>query len=206
MIAQLLHGVLNQYHRAHDLREVPVLIDLLKPMMEQRGYADRIIWECYEAPARNIAAQVMFYEADLGVYAGTGDYARIQYSSSLNFCWQRFVVCKEMYHCVIDGPNKRVTNVNDLLKLAEYLVDDTIAQLEEFPAHDTEQIAEILALETLFPLELRSHHLADYTAGKITAHQLALRYRIPQQYARTAMYPNYYRSIERLREGNLVGI
>lgn len=206
-IDDLLLSVLTQYNKAHDLTQVPIIVDHLRPMMQERGFADRIIWEKYRFKVRAIAAQIAFFRGEMGVYAGSGDYARIQYSSDLNWCWERFVLCKEMYHCIIDTKLlNRVTNMADLLKLAEYLVDDTVATLEPFKPHNTEQDAEILALETLFPLELRLHHQADYTANKITDHQLALRYRIPERYARLAMYPNYNRVIQGIRGEKLVAI
>jgi hypothetical protein len=206
-IDDLLLSVLTEYNRHHDLTQVPIKIDHLRPMMEARGFADQIIWEKYRFAVRAIAAQIAFFKQDMGVYRGMGDYARIQYSSDLNFCWERFVICKEMYHCIIDTNLKnRVTNMTDLLKLAEYLVDDTVSNLEPFSPHGTEQQAEILALETLFPLELRLHHQADYTANKITDHQLALRYRIPEYYARLAMYPNYTRIVQGIRGNKLVAI
>lgn len=203
----LLIGILSQYHASHDLRQVPVKVDVLRPMMQERGFVDRIIWEKYDFAARNIAAQISFFQGALGVYAGDGDYARIQYSSSLNFCWERFVLCKEMYHCILDlAPAARVSNLADLLKLAEYLVADAVSSHDPFEPHGTEQDAEILALETLFPLELRAYHQDAYADGKITDHQLALRYRIPQEYARIAMYPNYNNVIRRIRGTKLIEI
>jgi len=207
VISDILHGVLSQYHQQYGLADVPIKVDFLKPMIEERGCVDRIIWEKYDFEAKNIAAQISFFEAEMGVYAGVGQYARIQYSSSLNFSWQRYVVCKEMYHCIIDASaNDRVTNMAELNKLAEYLVEGPSSAVEPFQAHSTEDFAEILALETLFPMELRTHHRADYDAGKITPLQLALRYRIPQGEARAAMYPNYFASIQSLREGKLVAL
>lgn len=207
MMRDILFGVLSQYHQAHDLKMVPIKVDYLKPMMEERGFADRIIWEKYDFAVKNIAAQISFYQGALGVYAGAGDYARVQYSSSLNFCWERFVLCKEMYHCILDqNLQRRVTNLDDLLKLAEYLVDDTISTLAPFAPHQTEQDAEILALETLFPLELRQFHEPAYSNGEITDYQLALRYRIPQEFARLAMYPNYSAAIAAMRGSKVVEI
>jgi len=205
MLDDLLLGILSEYHKKHDLTQVPVLVDYLKPMMETRGFADRISWEKYDFPANYIAAQISFYRGQLGVYAGNSDYARIQYSDSLNFCWQRFVLCKEMYHCILDNDDEtRVTNIDDLIKLAEYLVDDTISNHRPFRPHATEQDAEILALETLFPLELRIQFQSEYKNGAITDHQLALRYRIPETYARLAMYPNYMATISEIRNKKLV--
>lgn len=176
-------------------------------MIEERGFADRIVWEAYDFPATNIAAQVSFYQQQIGVYAGNADYARIQYSSSLNLCWSRFAVCKEMFHCILDiDANSRVTDFNGLMKLSELLVSDVASHLTDYQPHDTEQDAEILALEVLFPLELRRHHLEDYRKGLITDYQLALRYRIPEEYARLGMYAHYVDQIERMREGNTLDL
>ena len=204
-LTKTVPSIIAQYHKAHDIRDVPILVDHLKPMIEERGFVDRIIWEKYDFPATNIAAQVSFFEAEMGVYLGVGQYARVQYSSSLNFCWERFAVCKEMFHCIIDqDAANRIAQISDLLKLAEALVSDVMALVDDFAPHKTEGLAEILALETLFPLELRTHHRADYDAGLISDYQLALRYRIPQEFARVGMYPNYMAGMEKIRAGTLI--
>jgi hypothetical protein len=204
-IAPIIHSMLNAYHAKHDLRQVPIKIDWLRPLIEERGWVDRIIWEKYHCDEINIAAQVSFFKAQMGAYAAVGDYARIQYSRSLNLCWQRFVICKEMYHCMIDKEQAhRVTGVEQLMKLAEYLVSETTPTMERYEAYDTEFYAEILALETLFPLELRQYHRAAYEAGEISDYQLALRYRIPEDYARSAMYPDYFRQISKVRQDTLI--
>lgn len=201
-----LRSILKQYHAEHDLSLVPVQVDLLKPMFEQRGYADRIVWEAYDYPDKNIAAQVSFYKAAMGLYSGEGDYARIQYSGHLNLCWQRFAVCKEMFHCILDdGDEARTSSISDLMKLSELLVSGAASRLAQFKPHSTEQDAEILALETLFPLELRLSHREEYDEGLITDYQLALRYRIPEEYARMGMYEHYLTMIQNLR-GELVEI
>lgn len=198
-------SVLAEYHATHDLRDVPILVDHLRPMMEQRGFADRIVWEEYDFPAKNIAAMVSFYQAAMGTYIRIGDYARIQFSKYLNLCWQRFAVCKEMYHTILDaGQATRVTDMAGLHKLSESLVSYATTRMSDFPPYDTEGEAEILALETLFPLELRLHHKKAYDEGLVTDYQLALRYRIPEEYARMGMYVNYISSIERARMGTLV--
>jgi hypothetical protein len=206
-IGDTIFSILSAYHSKHDLTQAPVKIDDLKPIFEERGYIDRIIWEEYDNPVKNIAAQIGFYKASLGIYKGDGDYARIQFSSSLNMCWKRFAICKEMYHCLIDNNSTaRITNTTDLMKLAEFLVRNEPSVIEHFEPHDTEQLAELLALETLFPMELRQHHKADYDAGSITAHQLALRYRIPETYTEIAMYPNYFASVQLRRQGKMLEI
>jgi hypothetical protein len=205
VIAQTLNSILSAYHKQHNLTQVPIKIDFLKPIVEERGWVDKIFWEKFRFNSQFIAAQVSFFKGSMGVYAGSGDYARIQYSENLNFCWERFAICKEMYHCMIDNDQStRITNSADLLKLVEYLVSGQVSAIEEFPAHASEDIAEILAIETLFPLELRKVHRSAYEKNEITDLQLALRYRLPEKFVRTAMYPSYYAQIEKLRKDTLV--
>lgn len=202
----VLNSLLAEYHRHHDLQMVPIKINYLRPMIEDRGFIDNINWEKFHFPAQHIVALIKTYKAEMGVYAGTGDYARIQYSSDLNFCWTRFVIAKEMCHCLIDeGEDERITSSNKLMKLGESLVSDDTATLPEFPPYITERNAEFLAVETLFPLELRKSHVAEYNAGQITTYQLALRYRIPEYYTGVAMMPNYMEAVQEWRgDENLV--
>ncbi|MER9683026.1 hypothetical protein NKJ23_27510 [Mesorhizobium sp. M0184] len=203
----LLPSLLTDYRNAHGLVDVPIKADLLRPLIEQRGVVDRILWEEFDYDSQTVLAKVEFYRGHLGVYAGKGDYARVQYNSSLNFCWQRFVLVKEMCHCLIDDTAaSRVVDMENLMKLGQMLVAPTYASLEDFPPHVSEHMAEIVAVETLFPIELRSHHKAAYDDGTVTDYQLALRYRIPEQYVRFAMLKGYYETIYSLRASNLVDL
>lgn len=205
MIADLLLSILNKYHEEHNLRLVPIKVDMLKPMIEERGFVDRIIWEEFDFPSEHVLAQVQFFKQQMGVYAGEGDYARIQISNTLNFCWRRFVLCKEMYHCLLDvAPDSRVSNTGDLMTLSEHLVSESSFVIPGFEPHTTEQQAEVLALETLCPLELREHHIEQYEQSEITSHQIALRYRIPENFVQIAMYPSYLEAIHEIRQDKLI--
>ena len=206
---EALPSILTQYNKMHGLGTIPIKVDFLRPMIEERGWVDRIIWERFAFESRRIAAQITCYTGSMGVYAGDGKHARIQFSSGLNFCWSRFAILKEMYHCMIDEtPEDRVCTVADLLKLAEMIVSSPFATIggESFDPYETEMTAEILALETLFPLELRTHHEAAYRSGEITDYQLALRYRIPEEYARLGMGKGYLESVKKLRGETLVSL
>lgn len=133
LLKTLVPSLLKQYRDQWGLRDLPVQVDKLRPMMEERGWVDRILWEEFQFESKHIVAQVEFFRASLGVYAGDGDHARIRYSSGLNFCWRRFAVCKEMFHAIIDEePGTRVASVADLLKLAEMLVSHPSASVEPF--------------------------------------------------------------------------
>lgn len=201
----LVPSLLGQYRDTYGLRDLPVAIDYLRPMMEERGWVDRILWEEFDFPSQHIYAQVEFFRASMGVYQGDGDHARVRFSSGLNFCWKRFSICKEMFHAVIDNsPEKRITSSDELLKLAEMIVSETSASLETFSPYLTENAAVVLALETLFPFEIRSLYEERYRTGDISDHQLALRFRIPEQYARMGMYPSYFNTIRVIRQGTLI--
>lgn len=201
----LVPSLLTSYEATYGFRDVPIAVDYLRPMFEERGWVDKILWEEFLFDSEHIFAQVQFYQAQMGVYAGVGDYARIQFSSALNFCWRRFAICKEMFHAIIDRDQAtRITTSDQLLKLAELLVSPSSASMQQFSPFETEHQAEILALETLFPFELRSHFEERYRNGEITDHQLAIRFRIPEDYARMGMYPVYYQSIKDIRAGTLV--
>lgn len=205
--SELLPQILDRYHRMYGLAEVPIKVDCLRQLIEGEGYADRIVIERFDFESQLVIAKIEFYRGQLGVYAGVGDYAVIQYSKALNFCWTRFAVLKEMYHCLLDqAPSNRVTGMAELMKLGQMLVSEAYASLENFPPFRTEEVAEILAMETLFPLELRSHHKEAYDLGQVSDYQLSLRYRIPERYVRLAMLKGYYELMYRHRANSLIKI
>lgn len=207
LIRNLLPVVLSAYHEQYSLRDVPIAVDYLRPIFEERGWVDRIYWEKFLFESAHIFAQVQFYRARSGVYGAEEDCALIQFSSSLNFCWSRFAICKEMYHALIDKDGStRITTTQDLLKLSEVLVSESSARLAAFSPYLSEGAAEILALETLFPFELRLHYESRYREGEITDHQLATRFRIPEEYARMGMYPGYFEAVREIRKDSLVQI
>ena len=195
-----VNAILKKYHEEHDMRNVPLKVDLLKPIFENMGYVDKIVWERFAFPSVHILAQIKTYEADKGLYHGVGNYARIQISEPINYCWTRFILCKEMYHCIIDKPEEnRVFDVEGLLKLSDHFTNSFLSRIgdqgEPYPPFETELDAEVMALETLFPYELRKIYCDDYDNGNVTALQLALRYRIPVEYVDMSMKANYFSSV-----------
>lgn len=204
---QPVDRVLSKYHNDHDMTNVPISVDKLRIIFENLGYVDKIYWEEVDFKSKFILAQIKTYKQDMGAYAGVGDYARIQILANQNYCWQRFIICKEMYHCILDTPQEnRITSFDDLRKLSDYftnsflnLIADEMEEEEEFPPFDTEAIAEFMAIETLFPIELRKTYCDDFDSGKITARQLSMRYRIPIEYIHTSMIASYFSAVSRGR-------
>ncbi len=175
------------------------------------GYVDKIYWERFFFKSKYIIAQIKTYLQDMGPYKGVGSYARIQFSENLNYCWTRFAICKEMYHCILDAqPGSRITNTGDLLTLSEYLTDDLLSELadeaDKFAPFETEKLAEIMAIETLIPIELRRHLADALDGGLVTPHQIALRYRIPEEYVGISMSAGYFSAVIRGRDGKLVDL
>ena len=112
--------------------------------------------------------------------------ANISYNSSLNPCWTRFAICKELCHILIDS-EKSATK--DIIKLASILVEEMPLGVidmsdEEQEAWHSESLAELAALEILFPFSERSKIRANLDRGywNMPIYQIALTYKIPQYY------------------------
>lgn len=193
--------ILKWYNDTHSLIKVPISIDVLREKMEEMAVVDRVIWEEVGCETEHVIAQVTFHKAALGLYAGTGDYARIQYVESQNLCWRRFIMCKEMYQCILDDTQeKRTINTAQVITLIDNLSSDLVDVLanededDGRQAYNTELFAEIFAIETLFPYELRRTFFGDYDENKITDYQLAVRFRVPQDIVKEAMTNATYSS------------
>lgn len=199
----LLDKVLREYNAKYSLIDVPINVDELRLILEPLSKVDRMYYEEIECDTEHVLASVMFYTAGLGLYSGKGTYARIQYVRNLNLCWKRFAVCKEMYQCVLDDTNEKRTNstvrflaVVDRLSsdFYEVLADENDAEVDVRQAYSTELIAELFALETLFPYELRRKFFDAYDEHKITDYQLAYRFKIPEEMVNFCMKNDTYSS------------
>ena len=109
-----------------------------------------------------------------------------------------------MCHCVLDDDDDlRVYDVPKLKTLAEGLaasltfVDSPIL---------SEKIAEIMAIELLFPLEFRLKHLDEYRNKTISDYSLALRYRIPVEFAEIAMFDTYIEKVSKRFRNKFIAI
>ncbi|OXE37215.1 MAG: hypothetical protein CGW95_02830 [Phenylobacterium zucineum] len=57
----LVPSILSQYKDQYGLRDLPIAVDNLRPMMEERGWVDRIIWEEFDFKSQHIVALVEFF-------------------------------------------------------------------------------------------------------------------------------------------------
>jgi len=203
-IGRILRHYQNDYGIDLNSKDAPpIRTRFLRKYLEEMGVVDRI--NIFEADVHTdfIVAQVKKYVGEVGLYSGMLDCADIFYAANHNFCWRRFGVCKEMYHCVIDRTKEdRVATIDSLRTLIELLSADTTAVTGEFAPFTREQEAEILALETLFPVEFRQDYL-DEAPGEEVYKALANQFKVPLEYARLACQPVYVRTITQKR-GRLV--
>lgn len=196
-------NILKDYHRDHGINSEdgypPVRTSLLHPYIEERGVVDKIsIFEA-DIETAHIVAKVQKFQGETGPYSGTLDLAKIYYAKNHNYCWRRFGVCKEMFHCMIDrNLADRIATLDSLTKLLDLLAADTTALTGNFAPLNREQEAELIALETLFPVEFRLEYL-EKPASEDVIRGLSEKFRIPLVYARLACRPTYNQAVIGLR-------
>lgn len=198
-----VNSILENYNAEHNLpsefsefAEAPVLTKHLKPMIEDRGVTDKINLYATDHTSSTILAMVQMDKGMTAMYGGVQNIAHIYFQKRLNYCWRRFVVCKEMYHCMLDRTvDERVSSIENLNRLVELLGHDTTSVSGGFAPLKTEKQAELLALETLMPVEYRMKIQPEYSSGKIKAEGIAKAFRIPEAYVHFSMQPSYLKNI-----------
>jgi len=116
----------------------------------------------------------------------------------ITHCEQRFVIAKEMGHLVIDQPDNLTVHAVSLIK---ELCNPIVAKFDSHQPLQSEYVAEIFAIETLFPYQTRQPHLERIRRGEDTALSVATHFRIPEKRVEMALekdYDNACREIYRL--------
>jgi Zn-dependent peptidase ImmA (M78 family) len=98
---------------------------------------------------------------------------------NLNYCWQRFVVCKELFHVVLDEEKYRSMGISQHLDEVTVAFPDD----ESRPSEPVivEQLAEIAAMEFLFPYAVRVVERSGIN-GNVDCRALAERFKVPLVY------------------------
>lgn len=115
------------------------------------------------------------------------DHAVIYFSASLNSCWSRFVVCKELAHLLIDSEVKHFT------KDPMLLVQELISKLPSTKFdHDmnSEHLAMMAAIEMLLPWGLRGE-MDQMAAAKKSDYEIALKFRAPEAFVNLLLRSPY---------------
>ena len=96
--------------------------------------------------------------------------------SSLNTCWNRFAICKEAAHTIMeDGQGIRATSVDQQIQMAYSM------SLSQWLARDLtgEEFAYVIATELLLPWADREEFLTRHRTGEPTM-ELARSYWVPK--------------------------
>lgn len=109
-----------------------------------------------------------------------------------NPCWNRFTLCKELFHVLLDADEYRNINVDSQVDevMNTFYVNDS----EPNQSATSEKLAEIAAMEFLFPYTSRKIELQS---DVLEFRQIAEKYKIPQVLVEQYLSTSY---IEALNE------
>lgn len=122
----------------------------------------------------------------------------IRYSENLNFCWRRFVCCKELMH-VFDTSAEKTSTRDRFLQLLDQL--ESPPMVEDFSKMlSAEYTAEWMALMVLCPIPLREEIKQKIAAKEIDEMEAATRVRVPRLLIKSILSAYYDDAVEeRLR-------
>lgn len=156
---------------------------------------DRIL--AYEVPlerANHFQGRYMRFEWRNAVYGEPEAVAAIEYSSRLNSCGSRFVICKEMCQALLRDPAVRADTEGKLAQLCEELrlppaQQDALTFSERVAS---EKAAQFAASEILCPLEDRKEISERRSQGQeIDDLTIAQAFRVPQWLVEAIFEPTY---------------
>jgi Zn-dependent peptidase ImmA (M78 family) len=123
-----------------------------------------------------------------GVYERYADRVVIYIRKKQSKEWIRFTIVKELCHLLIDQVGDffpdGVETLRGLLKF-EMKADDMT------PALLSERLAEVTALELIYPLEFREPDLADLKAKKVTIADIVAKREVPSLWVQYALDDEY---------------
>lgn len=106
----------------------------------------------------------------LGFFVAYPDRYEICLLNGMNYCYNKFALCKELFHIVIENPEFQSVNF-------EYTINKCVNGGALNGADSNEYVAEIAAMEYLFPFKNR---VEIYKSGNIDFEKVAMDYRIPR--------------------------
>lgn len=115
---------------------------------------------------------------------------QIVHLAGQNLCWQRLVLCKELFHVLLDSEETR--NIGIAQHLDEFMTSFPDTDLVPGPAVISEWIAEFGAMEFLFPYADRKLILER---GNYDSLDIAQRYRVPRVMIERYLSGEYMRNM-----------
>ena len=184
-----LRTIVSRKHKKHTL---PYQINDIRDAICEISNIDHIIFAEFDAGDNPVIGRYDRYEGQIGPYSN-GTRIDIYYSKTLNRCWGRYVVCKEMCHALLDESTTRVDGIERLRTLVDHLLLPDISKdaLSACPPFASEKLAEIAAIELLCPVEDRKSIAARRAAESISDMRIATEFRIPVDWVKRVFDQKY---------------
>jgi len=161
---------------------LPISIDAAKDVIQElSGYS--VTMRSVSFDATHVFARVEKYSNHI---------ATIDVRHNLSDQWKRFVSSKELLHLIIDKAEDMSPYGDETL---DKLVRDghigVISQNGDKPPAQSELIAEVAAMELLYPMQNRHHDLKSLQADETSYRKLSIQYGIPENFIETAFDEGY---------------
>jgi hypothetical protein len=164
-----------------------------------RRYADCLADTCSQYLGKKLRLLVIELSAVgspvKGMLVVTGDGYDVCVARELNYCWQRFVWCKELFQLILDHESVRNMDLNGHVEACTVAFPSVDESNVASPSVESEFLAEIAAMEFLFPYKRRLEELDGPLAGQYLA--IAEKYKAPQVYVEKYLSQTY---MENLRD------
>lgn len=164
--------------RKHD--EILSLDEFLH-VIEQEGFAVRVLISDLSEAAQSIKGHFVSKED------GSYDVLLLR---GLNFCWKRLVLCKELFHVLMDSEEYRNMALEEHI---EGSVGVAITEIKPNNAVMSEILAEIAAMELLFPYAKRIEAIAN----KFKPKDIAEKYKCPLLLIEKYLHPSNMQELKR---------
>lgn len=130
-----------------------------------------------------------------GVYADPLWITEVRYANTLNWCWRRFVCCKELMHA-FDGEHEMANTPERFIQLLGEL---ELRPPSPSPMLNSEFRAVWSAMAILAPARLLAPFADPHAEGTISNYDIALELRIPEFYIPHIMHPSFPEMVRLLR-------
>jgi hypothetical protein len=185
--------------RFQDAPGAPILVDNIRNTIVDMGLIDEVQFlraEMDDVKVKGFIRKFTFHSAP---YAEPTRSANIYYAKNLNECWRRLVCAKELVH-LVDRPGVAVSSAEALKSLLVGLTSSAEpVDLDERCQADI--VAEITALPVLVPLPIRNQLLGPVKSCRMSSHDVAYYFRIPQKYVAFIMSPAFDMLVAKCMKG-----
>lgn len=125
-----------------------------------------------------------------GGYVAFDDRYDVYLLGDLNFCWERFVLCKELFHVILDKSEYRNMRIGELVEefTSAFPADD----IRPGPAVTNELVAEICAMEFLFPYADR----ISLASRPHDSSEIAEQYKVPKVFVERYLSDAYCKNLK----------